>query len=400
MEIRFVEESEYRQAVAMFAQTLLHGPPSDEDWELARRGYQPKRVFGAFDGGQIVGLARSVDTRMTVPGGASVPTAAITGVGVRSSHTRRGVMTALKRAQLDELAARGVTVAALHASEALIYGRFGYGVATLERTLKVHARRARVREDAPSGGDVVVHDLDDAVDRMPDVYAACAPSRTGMIERPDAMWPHWQRTFRKREGSVRLAEHRDPDGVTRGYAMYAASDPWPEEGIATMVISDMVTTTPESFAELWRYLTSVDMVNRIELRGRPVDEPVDLLMTDPRTVSTTSMDDDVWLRLVDVPGALNAREYGGSRSVVIDVEDAFLPANTGRYEVGPDGARRSDKPADASMDVATLAMLYLGGRRASTLVETGWIRARDTASAEALDHLFATKHHPWCGTFF
>lgn len=398
-EIRLLKPSEVRAANDMFRGTL-HGPPaSDEDWERLQHAYQPERSWGAFDDGAVIGLARSVDSALTVPGGAQVELAAVTAVGVRSDRTRRGLLTELMRVQLSEFAERGVPVAALHASEAVIYGRFGYGVGTLERSIRLDRRRARVHDGAAAGGEIELHALDDAARLMPEIYAPFAADRAGMIARPSYLWPGWEGHYRRSKGQTRLAIHRGRDGVD-GYAAYRVYDPWPEQGDSVLYVEDMNAANPDAFAGLWRYLLSVDLVDRIDAFGRPVDEPVAALLTDQRACATRGVYDDVWVRLVDVPAALSARTYRGSGSVVIDVRDTVLTSNSGRYRLSADGCASTDEPAALSMTVDTLAMLYLGGWRVSALVTAGRIEATDADSVTIADRLFATDAAPWCGTPF
>lgn len=397
--IRLLATSENRDAQTMFRASLHSPAPTDEDWERARHAFQPERSWGAFDDGSLVGLARSVDSALTVPGGAQVELGAVTSIGVRSDRTRRGVMTELVRAQLTEFAERGVPVAALHASEAVIYGRFGYGVATLERNFRIDRVRARVHDDAAAGGEVVLHGLDEAVRLMPELYAPFAAARPGMIERPSYLWPNWEGHYRRAKGLMRLAVHRGQDGAD-GYASYRVHDPWPEEGASVLYVEDMNTATPSAFAGLWRYLLSVDLVDRIEASGRPVDEPIGPLLTDQRACATRGIGDAVWLRLVDVPAALSARTYRGEGTVVIEVFDTLLPSNAGRYRLSAEGVARTDEPAAMSMSVDTLAMVYLGGWRVSGLVTAGRIDVADAEAIDTAERLLATDCAPWCGTFF
>ena len=62
-----------------------------------------------------------------------LPCAGLTWVGVHPDHRRRGVLTAMMRHHLEQVHAEpGTHVSALHASEPAIYGRYGYGLASLE----------------------------------------------------------------------------------------------------------------------------------------------------------------------------------------------------------------------------------------------------------------------------
>ncbi|MGH3949386.1 MAG: sterol carrier protein domain-containing protein, partial [Pseudonocardiaceae bacterium] len=158
--------------------------------------------------------------------------------------------------------------------------------------------------------------------------------------------------------------------------------------------------TREAFADLWRFLLGVDLVDRIEAPCRPADEPLEPLLTDPRSCSVTWAGDDLWLRLVDVPRALSARSYAPAGRVVIDVRDAVLPANAGRFEVSDEGVIRSDRAAQVRIDVDALAMLYLGTWRPSDLLAAGRLEVVDAKAVATFGTLLGTDTRPWCGTFF
>ncbi|SFQ55544.1 Predicted acetyltransferase [Amycolatopsis arida] len=395
--IRTLADDELREASRLFRESLHVLPVRDEDWPRARHAYQPDRTLGAHDDGALVGTARSFDATMTVPGGRRVPMAAVTGVGVRADHTRRGVLTELMRAQLTDLAEREVPLAGLYASEAPIYGRFGYGSAMAVRSLTVARRRAVLRDGVPHGGTVELLRWADALEKLPGIYAGLDRSRAGLMSRPEHWWVGIDGQLRTATAPVMVAVHSGPDGPD-GFAVYSVSRPdgWER---AVLKVDDLHAGTDSAFAGLWRFLLRVDLVEEIELSERALDEPVELLVTDTRAVRVTGTGDGLWLRLVDVPAALAARHREGG-SVTLEVLDPVLPANTGTYLVSADEVRRTDRPAQLRLDADTLAMAYLGTWAPSTLAATGRIEVLDPAAPAAADRLFAAQPDAWCGTFF
>jgi len=87
--------------------------------------------------GRPVGTAATHSFELTLPGEILVPAPGVTAVGVLPSHRRQGVLSAMMRHQLTELRAGGEFLSVLLASEASIYGRFGYGPATYTQRLTV-----------------------------------------------------------------------------------------------------------------------------------------------------------------------------------------------------------------------------------------------------------------------
>jgi len=398
--IRLVEQDEYRAASNLFRQALHHGPMPDDQWEYSARSYEAGRLFGAVRGDTLVGVATSYGSRLTVPGGRALPMAAVTRVGVRADHTRRGVLTALMRHQLHDCRDRGEPFATLRASEAVIYGRFGYGVATRGRTLAVSPERAVPHPDAPTGGTVRLLDRDEIGKVLPPLYERIGAPRPGMMTRP-AGW--WEAVLHRPLGTgenLVAAVHSGADGDD-GFVLYQPKrKDGAEDFRAVLEVLDLHAATVEASAALWRFLTRVDLVCRIEAWLRPLDEPVEWLFTDLRAVRTRKVEDETWLRLVDVPVALTAREYGDADPVVIEVHDTVLPDNAGRYRICADGVERTDAPADLELDVATLASVYLGDVPPSLLAAVGRVVVHDAAAPARADRLFGSTVVPWCGTFF
>ncbi|MDT7801704.1 MAG: hypothetical protein QOI78_5137, partial [Actinomycetota bacterium] len=303
-DIRTLRDDEHRAASDLFRETVHAAPSGDADWERAGRAYQPGGAIGAFDPA-FIGTVRSFDAALTVPGGARLPLAGVTGVGVRADRTRRGVLRAMMTAQLEDFAAREVVVANLGASEAGIYGRFGYGLATRCRTYSVDRHRARLRPDLPFGGEIELLALDDAVAALPGVYERLE-HRPGMMTRPEVLWRLYESHARRATDVVKSVVHHGPDGPD-GYVSYSIgglhTHPWTK----TLEVFDMFAGTPAAFAGLWRFLLGIDLVDKIVAPGRPLDEPVELILADHRRGNVDRVGDEHWLRLVDVPKALAAR---------------------------------------------------------------------------------------------
>lgn len=398
-EVRPIAENERRATFEVLLGALLDSGTTDEYWAATKASWPAEHKFGAFDGGVPIGVVGSYDTEIAVPGGNRVPVAAVDGVGVRADRTRRGVLTAMMRTQLDYLAGRGFALACLHASEPTIYGRFGYGVGALGKTVSIARPAARLHDALLPSGEVRLLSAEEAVKEIPSLYQRIGLHRPGMIGRPDMWWPMVHDQHVRRDHVV--AVHSGPDGDD-GFVSYKAVDQGTIQGPHRKVLSvrELHAATDTARVELWRYLLSVDLVSEVHARYRPVDEPLALMVTDPRHAATTEVGGDLWVRLLDVGAALSARTYRDAGTVVLDVTDRRLPVNTGRYEVGAAGARRTEAAAGLSLDVDVLAMLYLGGWSATALVQAGRITVHDPAAVSRADELFTTIAAPWCGTYF
>lgn len=395
--LRLLDTSELRAAQDLFLGTLHRPPSTDEAWRSAASYYDTSQALGAWEGDRLVGTTTAWPSRLAVPGGATVSGAAISRVGVRADRTRRGVLTALLRTQLTQLREQGTTAATLRATEAVIYGRFGFGVATRGRTVAVDRGRAALHGHAPAGGEVRLLDADGFTSVLPTVYAAVGVGRAGWIER----WPGWwNRAARAQPDETRVAAvHTGPHGDD-GFVVYGVRRGHGHGEKSVLTVHDLVAGSPQALAGLWRFLLRIDLVDEVVAELRPLDEPVELLLANRRACQVRSVDDETWLRLLHVPDALAARTYGEADPVVIEVADTLLPANRGHYRISPDGAKPTDEPAQLAMDVATLAAVYLGDVQPSTLAAAGLVEVADPAALPLADRLFATGQVPWSGTYF
>jgi predicted acetyltransferase len=398
-DFRVLEPDEYRTANNVFLGSIHIAPAKDEHWQRTVKSYEPGRSLGAFAGDVLVGCATTFASGLSIPGGAVLPMAMVSRVGVRADHTRRGVLTGLMRAQLTGLAE---PIATLRASEAVIYRRFGYGVATRGRTVTVDRAKARTHPDAPTGGRVRLIGLDEAEQLLPEIYRRIGATQPGWVIRDGFWWgalrSHGAPDNVWGQPPLQFAVHSGPDGDD-GFACYRVVRGGSSHGSALEVEDVMAGSTP-AWAGLWRFLLSVDLVHEVRAPLRPLDEPLELLLVDNRAVTTTSIDDETWLRIVDVPAALAARSFGGAGSVVIEVRDPLLPANSGRYRIGDGPAHPVGEPAELVMDVSALATVYLGDLPPSALAATGRLHAIKDDAVAVADRLFAVPKSPWCGSYF
>jgi predicted N-acetyltransferase YhbS len=128
---------------------------SDSDEELAdhKRGFEFDRSMAAFDGDRIVSTGGADSLELTLPGGTSIPVGGLTAISVLPTHRRRGILRAMIQRHFEDVEARGEPVSALGASESVIYGRFGYGMATVFADYEIDPRYgAFLPGIAPGGG--------------------------------------------------------------------------------------------------------------------------------------------------------------------------------------------------------------------------------------------------------
>ena len=388
--------------------------PREEMVRFDRMVIEPERTLAAFDGELMVGTALAYSFGMTVPGGDVVATAGISAVGVVPTYRRRGILSSLMRRQLTEIAAGSEPIAALFASESVIYGRFGYGAAADEHEFTLHRGDGALRPVPGAAGATPALRLADPQDALPAiraVYEAVRPARPGMLARSDGWWPlHLSDPEFMREGSSPLrAVIAEDESGPRGYALYNVKPEWGRDGMPaqSLRIHDLHWTDPVACAALWSDLLSRDLVTEVRAAMRPADDPLRHLLTDPRR-ARTRISDGLWVRLADLPEALRRRQYAAPVDLVLEVTDQVLPANQGRWRLtagGPgDGGKPACEPTTASADLAlpvsVLGAAYLGGARLGGLLAAGLITERRPGAVAELATAMSWEPAPWCPTMF
>jgi len=360
------------------------------------------RTRAAIVDDEIIGTGRNYSFELTLPGGAIVPAAGVSWIAVKPTHRRRGVLRGMM-AELDaDARAHGEMFTTLTASEGGIYGRFGYGIATWRMNFHIEQKRGTFRSPPLDDGRVRYVERAEAFAIFPDVYERACTQRPGMVSRP-AEW--WSESYYHRlppDAASFFVVHEDRDGVADGFLAFVIAGTF-DAGIhrKDLQVVDLITLTPEVRARLWQFAMSVDLIETVSAGLMPVDEPLRLLLKDPRRLRVNTLNDHLWLKILDIEGALAARTYSVADRIVIQVQDGATATRV-ELEGGPDGAQcrsTTDEP-DLTLRRSVLGSIYLGGTRAEQYVAAGEIGQRTTGAAARLDAMFAAYPAPATTTWF
>ncbi|HST64072.1 MAG TPA: GNAT family N-acetyltransferase [Mycobacteriales bacterium] len=354
------------------------------------------RTWGAFDRGRAVGSLRSLDFQLTVPGGRTLPADGISMVSVAATHRRRGLLTGMIAADLAAAADRGDTASILMASEWRIYGRYGFGPATEAAEWRVDKLRAGPQSPR---GELEYVSAAELRPLAPPVFDRIRLQRAGGLDRPEPRWDRELGLVRMEGGEPdwdgRAVVHRDPAGEVDGYLRYSSTWGGLEN---TLTIDELVAATDSAYADLWRFALSVDLITHVVARRRPMDEPLPWLLADGRFAQQTDRYDKLWVRLLDVPAALTARDYLAAGRVVLEfVDKAGYAAGRFELDAGPEGAtcRPTTANADLTLPVAALGSAYLGGHRLAGLAVAGLVDEHTPGTLRTADRLLLTDRAPW-----
>ena len=381
--------------------------PNEEETKRMASVLEVDRTLGAFDGKSMVGTAGVYSFVMTVPG-AELPTAGVTVVGVLPSHRRRGILSALMRRQLDDIRARAEPVAILWASEGAIYGRYGYGLASQHASLDVERGKIRWRTPLPKSWSARLLSEEEAIEQLPAIYERVRVATPGMFVRNDTWWKNHRLPDPEHDrdgGGPLFRLVMDIEGEPSAYALYRVHSDWGWDGLphGKVDVLEAIAPTPDATQVLWSYLFDVDLTDRTTAYSNPVDSPLKFMVHDLRRLRMRVMD-ALWLRIMDVPGALEGRSYAAESRLTFELVDDFCPWNAGTWvlEAGSSGASVSptDDKANLRLTAEDLGAVYLGGATVAQLQRAGRIEELTDNAVAVADDLFYTDRAPWCPEIF
>ncbi|WP_371598485.1 GNAT family N-acetyltransferase [Streptomyces sp. NBC_00564] len=411
IDVRAITEAETPDWIRALNTGFLRSPAVTETEIADRSSYIiPERTLAAFDAGRCVATFRSFPQELTTVGGTPVPADAITNVTVTATHRRRGLLTRMMATDLAAAKERGDVVATLIAAEYPIYGRYGFGPATTaaEWTIEVPRTGLDPRWSGPAdGARIDLVDGEDVRKIGPELHERLRRTQPGAVSRDERWWQvntgvlsldraPWTEPF--------YAVYRSAAGEVEGLVSYESDDKWHDkQPHDTADVNWLIAVTPAAERALWQYLCSIDWITKVKTGWRSPDDLLPHFLPDPRAARISTQADWLWVRILDVVRALEARTYGGTGTLVLEVTDRDgLSAGRYRLDAGPDGAACAPTTQDTelTLDVGELARLWLGDESAVRLAALGRVREERAGAASVADALLRTSRRPWCPDIF
>lgn len=408
LELRLVARADV-DATAQWNQAVARGFMDGEQTQaqlaaIAERSAQ-RRMVGVFDTAspeaeRPIATFASWVADLSVPGGRGTPSVAISAVSVAPTHRRRGILRSMMEGELRRADAAGVPVAVLTVSESTIYGRFGFAAAAMSGYLTIDVPRAHWTGPRPDGRvDFISRER--FRELAPELYDRVRLATPGEIEMPEGHWDRFAGTRPDAEHPERLraVRYADAAGVDRGVALYSYRENHDDFARSKVRVDRLIAETPDAYAALWRFLLELDLVGELTANEASVQEPV-LWMIADRRAAKLWVGDHQWVRILDVPAALQARRYSAPGAVALEVTDDLGFAE-GRWilrvdegGVGAvelwDGDAAPDGIPAVRLGVTELSAVYLGSVSLGTLAAAGRVQSTDAAAAARVFSWFET----------
>ena len=390
LEMRTVTTDEFVQWLRV--ESRAYGNRLDDDPEVLRPHFDLDRSIAVFDQGNIVGGAHSHRLEMSIPGSSAV-IAGVANIAVQPTHRRQGVMTRMMQHQIKDIYERGEPLAALFATESVIYRRFGYGIGSLHERWMIDRQYNGYARPYKTSGRIVFIDPVDITKELPGVFRRSTVDRPGVFQRAPHQWERDSHAPEHRQGGpggLFYAAYED-GGRVDGYVTYRTSG-------TTLFVNELMAATKEANAALWRFCFDMDLITCTEALKRPVDDPLPWMLANPRRLQRSTRD-GLWLRLIDVGAALKLRRYMQCDRLVLEVRDELCPWNGGRFELEGSSevatCRASSSSPDLVLAVSNLASAYMGTVSFSTLSQAGLVDERTPGALMRADRMFAVRYQPW-----
>lgn len=382
---------------------LFYEEAAADDWTL-QGVYDPQAPDAALDVAYPVATYASFTKDMNVGGPTLLPVHLISEITVRPTHRRRGILREMMTRDLAQAKESGMALAALTATEATIYGRFGFGPTTFINRIQVKTD-IRFKLRVQPTGSIHMTSRDQLVEFAPVVFQRCHEQNVGSVGRTRnyayLAAGHWSFAEETSNDTVRNIVHRDEDGRIDGYASYMVTDDITRA--RTLTIRDLCSATSNAYLALISHLASIDLVEKIEWGRAPVNDPLEWALVDRRCYRVTERSDLIWCRILDPETVLEARSYPcADADLVLRVTDDMRFAEgtyalTVRDGVGDVAVTEADP--DITLAADDLASLFLGGVDARTLAAAERLSGSESGIDRA-QQLFTSLGLPYANTYF
>ena len=363
----------------------------------------PDWTLCALVDGKLVSSFTAIPFTMRANGNA-VALAGVSTVGTQPEYRRQGLLRRIQTQAFADMRDRGQSVAALWASQAAIYQRYGYAMTTVLRSYHVDTTDIGFHDGVWGSGCVERLSVNDAFDVIKSIYIRFVENRTCYLHRSKALWLQNAMEEIEGQGPIHAGVHYDEEGKADGYIIYTLRANKVDHATRgqEIIIRDMAWLSMNGYRSMWEWLKRHDLVGRVSYQTAAADDPAVELFAEPRLLHGVDHE-GIWLRVVDATGALGDRAYSSEGEITIGLtDDPLTPWNNRsiRLEASPEGAHvTSSKSADLQTSAKALASLYSGFRTARQLRAWGLIEGEDHV-IDTADRLFASSHAPHCPDHF
>ncbi len=367
-------------------------------------GINPDWTFCAFEDGKLATSFAAWPLQMQI-NGVATPVAGITCVGTLPIYRGQGHLGKVMHRYFHHLHEKGgPAIAALYASRAAIYQRFGYAVVSTRSQYDIDPAYLQFPLTPPAAG-TFREATDDEFNVISDLYNRFKEERNGCIKRGKGSWLMAILKPPAKPGHQINKILYEENGQLTGYVIYTAEPVESTGGMPRHIIRirDLIWMTPSACTAIWSYFSKMKLADRIIWDRAPSDDPLPHLLLEPRMLHLMSQD-GLLGRIIEAEKALINRKYSAKGVLTFEIRDDICSWNSGRWQLeadeGKSAIHRTTATADVTMPISTLAMLLFGQINATEAARMGRLDVHDAGALSAWDRVMHTNYRPFCADLF
>ena len=404
VEIRHITEKEHQEYLQI-VYTVFGMKPVKEYLKRRKHTMESDRCLAAYVDGKIVGANGVLSFTLSIPKG-TVKAGGIIDVVVYPTHRRQGIMSKLMKRQLNEILNKNEPIAFLYSADSGTYGRFGFGLATFQESWEIQRTDTKFRKtltDYNNAKNIEMVSAKEISNIMPKIYNETWYYRPGMIKRGKPRWDRLKLEMERQDipGISSYALFKK-NGNPEGYVNYRL-DLNTTATNGNLMINEIISTTNEAHLNLLNFCLNIDGVKKITSKSRPLDDPITWILEEPRKLYR-NVEDQLHLRILDVPNALISRKYNTDGQITMLIKDNIFESNNTKFILKTFGdivtCEKTDLPHDITIDIRELGSLYLGGTNWLNLWKSKLIETNSFEKLQLADQMFYSTQSPWCADYF
>jgi len=351
MHVRTLDPKEIIDLKKLWSVCFLSELNVEEAQKQEETSPSPFTPYGCFtdDGSLIAGMA--VNHYPMNFDGNPVSLVGIGGVVTLPTHRRSGAIRQIFERLLSEERKTGAVFSGLYPFSHEFYRKFGYELSYIKRTysfpvhsLSKYACEMDVRMLMPE---------DDRSALLP-VYKSFVSRYNLGIHRSIELMNQITKSnpYAKNDYAYAIFE----EGACVSYVVFKPEN---NGNNRILTVKDYAFSTVSGFHKLLGFLSRMSaQYTRISM-SFPDDLPIASLIDSPYdlTVSETPY---YMIRVLNTEKALSSMKRSGNFDFVIEVSDAFLPENGGKWRVTPGACEKTELSPDVSMSIQTFSQMIAG----------------------------------------
>ncbi|QKY70983.1 enhanced intracellular survival protein Eis [Lentibacillus sp. CBA3610] len=292
----------------------------------------------------------------------------VSSVATWPEFRRQGAVKQLLHHSLQYMRQHGQTLSFLHPFSFAFYRKYGWEHTFSEKAYTTPIAQLKRQWEAYG----YVRRIEDDIEVLQAVYTAYAKKFNGMLARDEKWWK--QRVLK---GDWHKAAAYNSDGKAEGYLLYKVKE-------GKLSVQELVYTSLNAQKLLLQFIANHDSMAETVDMVVPENDNLSLIVGEPRFEQ--KINPYFMARIVDVFTFLKEYPFhnGTVESVILHVDDAFLPENNGVYQLSQIGSDTNvthlqsnvGQAAGIYCGVQQLTSIMMGYKRPTEMYHAGLIHGK------------------------